>query len=142
MTSTVPPALRALVVERAQNRCEYCGLSQVGQEATFHVDHVVPRASGGVTEESNLALACVGCSLHKAARQEGLDPATGTDAALFNPRTQNWSDHFVVEGVWIVGTSSSGRATIELLAMNRQLLLEARAAQAELGRRPPRNESA
>lgn len=135
MTPATPPALRAAVVERAQNRCEYCGLSQVRQEATFHVDHVVPRIAGGGTEASNLALSCVGCSLHKAARRDGPDPATGADASLFDPRTQDWFEHFELEGVWIRGTTPTGRATVEVLAMNRQLLLEARAAQAELGRR-------
>jgi len=40
--SRVSPELRAAIVQRARNRCEYCGLSQLGQEATFHIDHVVP----------------------------------------------------------------------------------------------------
>ena len=61
----IPQALRNLVLRRAGNRCEYCGLSQVGQEATFHVDRVVPVTDGGPTEEDNLALACVSCSLKK-----------------------------------------------------------------------------
>jgi len=40
--SHVPARLRRLVVRRAANRCEYCQLAQVGQEATFHVDHIIP----------------------------------------------------------------------------------------------------
>ncbi|TLY77107.1 MAG: HNH endonuclease, partial [Gammaproteobacteria bacterium] len=35
---TVPGYLRRLVIERAQGRCEYCGLAQAGQEAAFHID--------------------------------------------------------------------------------------------------------
>jgi hypothetical protein len=35
----IPSRLRDQVVRRAGNRCEYCGLSQVGQEALFHIDH-------------------------------------------------------------------------------------------------------
>lgn len=135
MTAAFTPALRALVFERAQGQCEYCGLSQAGQEATFHIDHVNPRLAGGPTEESNLALACVGCSLHKAARRQGLDPTTGATVMLFNPRTDEWPSHFLFDGVWVRGTSPIGRATVEALAMNRQLLLEARAAQEELRRR-------
>jgi 5-methylcytosine-specific restriction endonuclease McrA len=61
--SDIPAGMRSQVVLRAGNRCEYCGLSQVGQEAAFHVDHVVPRVAGGPTESENLALACVSCSL-------------------------------------------------------------------------------
>lgn len=34
----IPDDLRQLVVSRAQNRCEYCGWSQLGQAATFHAD--------------------------------------------------------------------------------------------------------
>ena len=52
--SDVSAALRDEVALRAGNRCEYCGLSQVGQEATFHIDHVVPRAAGGPTTTSRI----------------------------------------------------------------------------------------
>lgn len=38
----IPDDLRQLVIKRAQSRCEYCGLSQHGQAATFHIDHIVP----------------------------------------------------------------------------------------------------
>lgn len=33
---SVPAALGRVVVRRAVNRCEYCGLCQAGQEARFH----------------------------------------------------------------------------------------------------------
>ncbi len=66
----IPDRLRQLVIERANNRCEYCGLAQVGQAATFHVDHVIPIAAGGETVEENLALACVSCSLRKGAKRQ------------------------------------------------------------------------
>lgn len=44
MIPHVPHALRQRVVDRAGSRCEYCGLAQTGQEATFHIDHVMPIA--------------------------------------------------------------------------------------------------
>jgi 5-methylcytosine-specific restriction endonuclease McrA len=90
----VSPTLQAEVVLRAGNRCEYCRLSQFGQEATFHVDHVVPRAAGGLTIAENLALARVSCSLRKWAKQTGIDPDSGEEVPLFNPRTQSWDEHF------------------------------------------------
>jgi hypothetical protein len=40
--SDITSSLRAEVILRAGNRCEYCRLSQFGQEATFHIDHVIP----------------------------------------------------------------------------------------------------
>ena len=65
--------LRREVIRRAGNRCEYCRLSQAGQEAAFHIDHIHPVAEGGETVLENLALACVSCSLRKAARRFARD---------------------------------------------------------------------
>lgn len=39
--SYISASLRKLVISRAGNRCEYCRLSQKGQEATFHIDHFI-----------------------------------------------------------------------------------------------------
>ena len=44
--TNIPAALRRLVIQRANNRCEYCGISQIGQVATFHIDHVIPVVAG------------------------------------------------------------------------------------------------
>src|SRR4051812_25193987 len=76
-----------------------CTLSQAGQEATFHIDHVQPIAAGGPTAEDNLALACISCSLRKAAHQFAPDPETGLDAPSYNPRRQVWNEHFRWDGV-------------------------------------------
>jgi 5-methylcytosine-specific restriction endonuclease McrA len=58
---TIPAALRRFVIQRSDERCEYCKLSQLGQVATFHIDHIGPVAAGGETTDENLALACVSC---------------------------------------------------------------------------------
>lgn len=92
--SDIPAFMRRLVLRRAGGRCEYCHLSQAGQEATFHIDHIIPVVAGGKTVAENLALACVSCSLRKGARQTTIDPATGNEAPLFNPRLDVWSEHF------------------------------------------------
>ncbi len=135
--SDIPAHLQRLVAERAGQRCEYCGLSQEGQEARFHVDHVVPVVRGGATVEENLALACVSCSLRKAARQHAVDPQTGTVAALFDPRVQSWGGHFRWDGVRVQGLSPTGRATVAALKMNRPLILAIRREEALRGRHPP-----
>jgi 5-methylcytosine-specific restriction endonuclease McrA len=80
--TAIPARLRRLVISRAGNRCEYCQLSQVGQEATFHTDHIIPEARGGETSAGNLALACVSCSLRKEARESGIDPACSVQSAV------------------------------------------------------------
>jgi hypothetical protein len=135
--SHISAELRRLVIQRAAGRCEYCGLSQEGQEATFHTDHVIPVAVGGQTVAENLALACVSCSLRKAARQTAIDPQSGKEVALYNPRRDAWHEHFRWEGVYLVGLTAAGRATIEALDMNRVLILAIREEEAALGRHPP-----
>jgi hypothetical protein len=135
--SQIPAQLRRLVRERAGSRCEYCGLSQVGQEATFHLDHIVPRRTDGPTRAGNLALACVSCSLRKEARRSAIDPATGRTAPLFHPRRQRWADHFRWEGVRVAGLTPTGRATVAALRMNRFLILAIRREETLRGRHPP-----
>ena len=135
--SDIPARLRRLVALRAVGRCEYCGLSQEGQEATFHVDHILPRAGGGLTRAENLALACVSCSLRKEARRSAIEPSSGRRVALFHPRRQRWRDHFRWDGVRILGLTPTGRATVAALQMNRPLILAIREEQALRGRHPP-----
>jgi hypothetical protein len=135
--SYVPAQLRRLVIERADSRCEYCRLSQEGQEATFHIDHIIPKSIGGETIAENLALACVSCSLRKAARQSSIDPQTGKEVVLYNPRSDEWHDHFKWEGECISGMSPTGRATVTALNMNRLLAIAIRREEIALGRHLP-----
>ena len=135
--SEIPRGLSELVVRRAGNRCEYCGLSQLGQEATFHIDHVVPRAAGGPTSEDNLALACVSCSLRKWAKRTVADPETDAEVTLFNPRTDRWADHFRWDDERVVGITPTGRTTVAALAMNRPVILAIRQEETLRGRHAP-----
>ena len=48
---------------RDEFKCQYCGCKK---DLTF--DHVVPRASGGVTSWENVVAACSRCNLKKAAK--------------------------------------------------------------------------
>ena len=133
----ISASLRQLVIERTGNRCEYCGLSQAGQAATFHIDHIIPLAEDGQTTQQNLALACVSCSLRKAARLNAIDPDTGQEVPLYNPREQSWSEHFHWDGVSLIGMTPTGRATVEALKMNRPIMLAIRAEEVLLNRHPP-----
>ena len=133
----IPASLRRLVVQRADNRCEYCGISQIGQVATFHVDHIVPVVAGGETTAENLALACVSCSLRKGARQELKDLKTNEVVFIFNPRQQVWKKHFAWNGVQVIGLTATGRATVQALDLNRSTMLAIRAEEELLGRHPP-----
>lgn len=133
----IPTALRQLTIQRAGNRCEYCGISQIGQVATFHIDHIIPVAAGGETSAENLALACVSCSLRKGAHQVLEDVETGENVLIFNPRQQSWTEHFAWEGQHIVGLTAVGRAVVKALDLNRPTMLAIRAEEKLLGRHPP-----
>ena len=69
--------LAAAVRKRAAGRCQYCLIHQRLQGATFHIEHIIPRAKGGSSQLPNLALACPGCNLHKADRTMASDPESG-----------------------------------------------------------------
>jgi hypothetical protein len=133
----MPAPLRRAVIERARHRCEYCGLAQAGQEATFHLDHVRPVNAGGETRAENLALACVSCSLRKGDREAAVDPESGRETKLFNPRIDRWSEHFQWDGVQVVGRTPMGRAMVAALRMNRPLALAIRAEEIFRQRHPP-----
>jgi 5-methylcytosine-specific restriction endonuclease McrA len=133
----IPIVLRRLVIQRANNRCEYCGLSQLGQEATFHIDHILPSSAGGLTVKDNLVLACVSCSLYKGSRQLIPDPTSNEVVNVFNPRQQVWKEHFSWQGLEIMGLTIVGRATIHTLKLNRSRILAIRAEEEILDRHPP-----
>ncbi len=134
--SNIPVFLRKLVIRRAKNICEYCNLSQKGQEATFHIDHIKPIASGGETIAENLALACVSCSLRKGAKEKAIDSETNQEVSLFHPRFDDWNKHFEWNGVLLKGLTAKGRVTIDLLKLNRRVILAIREEEILLGRHP------
>jgi hypothetical protein len=139
--ASIPAPLRRLVRRRASYRCEYCRLAQAGQEATFHLDHIVPETESGATVAANLALACVSCSLRKGSRQSAVDVQTGKRVALFHPRRDHWSEHFRWDGLVLVGITTKGRVTIDLLKLNRPSILAIREEEALRGRHPGREEN-
>jgi hypothetical protein len=121
-------ARRDFVRHRADNRCEYCRLHQRHTPLfTFHIEHIRARQHGGTDEPENLALACSHCNRAKGPNLSSVDPGTGSMVWLFNPRTDTWEDHFVLQGASIIGVTTTGRATVELLRMNEPKRLRTRA---------------
>ena len=75
----------------------------------------------------NLALACVTCSLRKAARVQARDRHSGEIVPFFNPREDDWNKHFRFLPNWrIEGRTASGRATLSALGMNRPAIVAIR----------------
>lgn len=119
--------VRQFVRQRADYRCEYCGLPESQSPlASLHIEHVRPRKHGGSDEPENLALACIDCNLCKGSNVAGYDSETGALTELYNPRQLTWSDHFERQGSLIVGRSAVGRTTIAVLRMNSEERVELR----------------
>ncbi|HEV2948266.1 MAG TPA: HNH endonuclease signature motif containing protein [Gemmataceae bacterium] len=134
MSRRVPGPLAKFVRERARDRCEYCLLPQSSQEAAFHIDHIKPASALGPTTAENLALACITCSLRKAARIDVVDPLSKQTVPLFHPRRDQWSDHFRwTPGCRLHGVTATGRATIRALGMNRPAVIAIRRTLSQLG---------
>ena len=119
--------LRRLVADRADYRCEYCHLSEADTSVRHTVDHIIAVKHGGPTETDNLALACVGCNTNKGSDIATIDSASGELVPLFNPRLDNWDEHFAFDGVIIVGLTPIGRATVRMLQFNEPVQLQRRA---------------
>jgi 5-methylcytosine-specific restriction endonuclease McrA len=131
---------RQIVAERARHCCEYCRSQVRFATQLFSVEHIQPRSRGGKTTLDNLALACQGCNGHKYTKTEGNDPVTAEMVPLYNPRQQHWDDHFRWNEDFslIVGISPVGRATVEILKLNRENLINLRQVLYAMGEHPPK----
>ena len=111
--------------QQAGNRCGYCLASQEFVLGVLEIEHIVPVAAGGSDDEENLWLACRACNNAKSTKREGLDPLTRRHVPLFNPRRQNWWEHFCwsTSGVEIIGITPTGRATVAALDLNNVISL-------------------
>ncbi|HRJ42454.1 MAG TPA: HNH endonuclease signature motif containing protein [Caldilineaceae bacterium] len=105
----------------------------------MEIDHLLPIALNGTSDEENLWLACPQCNRAKGVQTRAIDPDTGRSAPLYNPRTQLWAAHFAWQenGLYIIGISSIGRATVAALRMNNEWVLRARLVWIRAGIHPP-----
>jgi hypothetical protein len=135
----IPVALRALIATQAGNRCGYCLTTEAVVGSPMEIEYIVPKAQGGPTVEANPWPACSACNGFKADRTAGMVPILGEYVTLFNPRRQNWREHFAwTRGAdYVVGTTASGRATVATLKLNRPMLVRARRLWVRIGVHPP-----
>lgn len=134
----ISEALRHLVIERAQQCCEYCLLSDEDSFLPFEIDHIIAEKHGGATEENNLCYSCPNCNGFKGSDISSRDPRTKNLTALFNPREQKWKEHFELKEAVIEALTPEGRVTVFLLKMNRPEIVEERANLILLNRYPCR----
>lgn len=121
---------KTFIQERAAKCCEYCKFPMAYSHDVFHIEHINPIRLGGSNEMENLALACDGCNTNKWIYSEWLDPETDILEPLFNPRKDSWEHHFQWQNNFtiVVALTARGRATIDLLKMNRSGLVNIRKA--------------
>ena len=91
----------------------------------MHVEHIDP--TGG-NHPDNLCLACPNCNLSKAAATSAKDPDTGEHVPLFNPRSQEWDEHFEWQdnNALIQGLTTIGRTIVTRFKINRPRIVLAR----------------
>jgi hypothetical protein len=118
MAENIGRRLRDDVRARAGGRCEYCRTGESMLLTGCEVDHILSRKHGGKTDLSNLALSCVRCNRAKGTDVGSRHAITGEYIRLFDPRLDRWDEHFLLEGVRIVGMTPIGEVTVGLLHLN------------------------
>jgi len=114
-------AQRDYVTDRANGYCEYCRIHNSFSPATFHLDHFNPLSQGGSDDIENIVLACGGCNERKSNLMLVIEPISGEESNLFNPRTEDWFEHFTWSEDYTIlsGITPTGIVTEKLLELNR-----------------------
>lgn len=97
---------RRTIYKRDNETCQYCGVRPGTEELS--IDHIVPRAQGGVTSWDNCVLACVECNARKADKtpeQAGMKLLKRPEKPKWNlfrgdVRVESWQ-HFLGEAYWM-----------------------------------------
>lgn len=135
--SKIPEKLKNKVRRQAKHRYGYCLLPQSLNPNLLEIEHLLATANGGSNAEENLWLACRLCNGYKGTQAEGIDPKTNKIIALFNPRTQDWNENFEWREEKIVGKTPCGRATVQALKLNNEIISPLRKRWILVGWFPP-----
>ncbi len=130
--------LRQRVRDAYGSCCAYCKTAESLTVVTFEVEHIIPVSRDGHSNFGNLCLACPACNRFKSDRTSG-KLADGTEVPLFHPQQDKWADHFdwTIDGTIIVALTDIGKATVNLLKMNRNQVVNVRSLWVAAGRHPP-----
>ena len=60
---TIPKSVRKYVYQRDNYQCQSCGKTE--QETKLNIDHIIPLATGGSNDMSNLQTLCSKCNQKK-----------------------------------------------------------------------------
>jgi HNH endonuclease len=136
----IPVPIQMEVLRLASGYCEYCLYPESYASDFFHFDHIIPISKGGKSELLNLARSCGRCNGFKAHHIDYFDPLTAQKVPLFNPRIEFWTEHFQWsdDDLLILGQTPKGRATADLLQLNRQNVVNLRHLLKNAGLHPPK----
>ena len=129
--------LRQQVAARATCQCEYCCMPERWASLPLQVDHIIAEKHNGETSLDNLAYACVHCNAFKGPNIAGRDPATKNIERLFNPRQDDWEEHFRWDGPTLEARTAIGRVTLAVLRINLPYRVAVRASLMEEGQFSP-----
>jgi HNH endonuclease len=129
--------LRRLVIGRANCLCEYCLIPDSYKSLSHQVDHIVSVKHGGSSLSDNLCYSCIFCNLQKGSDLGSINWQTGELVRFFNPRRDNWSDHFRLDGAIIQPLTNIGEVTARIFKFNNNKRISERETLIEIGVYPP-----
>lgn len=140
MSRYISKKLKEKIRQQAKFRCGYCLRSEALMGMPMEFEHLKPLVAGGENTEENLWLACRRCNEFKGTQTHALDSETNEQVSLFNPRNENWNEHFYwsADGTKIIGRTSIGRATVVALKLNEEIIVTARKLWVSVGWFPPK----
>lgn len=137
MTSYVSAELRRLIAERANRLCEYCLIHESDTFLGCQVDHVISEKHEGATVAENLCYACTLCNRSKGSDIGSIVVSTGEFTRFYNPRNDNWAEHFSLDGAVIQSLTPIGEVTTKILGFNDVTRILEREALQKIDRYPP-----
>ena len=136
MVCYMSESLRRLVTSRSGGLCEYCLIHEDDTFFGCEVDHIISLKHGGETLENNLAYACLSCNRHKGTDIGSVLADRAELIRLFNPRSDQWSHHFRLEGALLKSITDIGEVTISILQFNSSERVFERETLKAIGRYP------
>lgn len=135
MSRCVSEKLRLQVELRAAGACEYCRIAIEDTYFGGEIDHIVSLKHRGKTEFENLALACQPCNRNKGSDLGSISETSKTLIRFFNPRTDDWSEHFRVNAkAEVESLTEIGAVTTFIFGFNDLERIAERKGLIEIGR--------
>ena len=134
MSRNINTVLAKNVSTRANDRCEYCGISISDTYFGGEIDHILSIKHGGETTFENLALACQPCNRKKGTDLGSVLADSRKLIRFFDPRTDVWSEHFTINSNAEIETLSDiGKVTADIFGFNDPERIDERIGLIEIG---------